>query len=187
MLLHTALGGLIALLATSCGNVVNHRGDLQVSTNGVQYGASADLGALSGSGSTTANGYSCPNSANVFPSDGNTYDPAGQYSVCMNTTDVSTILVHGQTRGSSAFCVFPIQYVDSSHSYWKPDPSTGLPMVSCANVPTASGSPGVSFTFSSTNYNAVIIVDDTNKDAMQTCLVSANVGGCPTYSYGKFR
>lgn len=166
---------------------------VQVSSDAVHYGATADLSGLSGGGTTTLGNYTCPNTANVLPnSDTSAYSTAGKYTVCSQSSDISKIAVHGTTQGSNGICVFPIQYVDSSHVYFKPDLTTGLPYTSCATIGSSSSSSSNSgtaleFAFSGMSYNAVFIVDDTDKYTMQMCLANASSGGCPVYSYGKFR
>ncbi len=184
----SALCGLIALLATSCGNYAGGGRGIQVSTSGVYYGATADLSGLSGQGSTTEGDYTCPNTANILPnSDSSNISNAGKYTVCSQTKDVTKIKVHGNTLASSGICVFPVQYIDSSHVYFKPDLSTGLPLSNCATISSSNSSAGLEFAFSGMNFNAVFIVDDTDNYTMQACLAAASSGGCPLYSYGKFR
>jgi hypothetical protein len=167
---------------------------VRVTSSGVHYGATADLTGLSGSGSTTDGNYSCPNTPNVLSnSDSSSYSNAGKYTVCTQSSNISMIKIHGTTMGSNGICVFPVQYVDSSHVYFKPDLTTGLPLSNCATISSSSSSSGsssgsgIELTFSGINFNAVFIVDDTNQGQMQTCLATANAGGCPLYSYGKFR
>lgn len=182
----TALCGLMALTATSCGNYMGGTSAVRVTSSGVHYGATADLSGLSGGGTTKDGNYTCPNTANVLSnSDSAAYSNAGKYTVCSNSTDITAIKVHGTTMGSSGICVFPVQYIDSSHVYFKPDLTTGLPYSICQTVNSASS--GLEFTFSGMNFNAVFIVDDTSQSQMQMCLANANAGGCPLYSYGKFR
>lgn len=189
----SALCGLIALTATSCGNYMGGK-SVQVSSDGVYYGATADLSGLSGNGTSTLGNYTCPNSPNALPnSDSSAYSSAGKYSVCWQSSDISKIAVHGTTQGSNGICVFPIQYIDSSHVYFKPDVTTGLPYNSCATIGASSSTTNSSvgsaleFAFSGMSYNAVFIVDDADKYAMQMCLSNGSSGGCPVYSYGKFR
>jgi hypothetical protein len=183
----TALCGLIALTATSCGNYVGSTSVSRISTSsGVHYGATADLSALSGGGTTSDGNYTCPNTANVLSNSDSSYTTsAGRYTVCSQTSNLANIKVHGTTMGSNTICVFPIQQVDSSHVYFKPDLSTGLPYASCATI--TSSSSGLEFIFAGMSFNAVFIVDDIYKNQMQSCLANANPGACPVYSYGQFR
>jgi hypothetical protein len=138
----------------------------------------------------TDGNYTCPNTANVLSnSDSAAYSNAGKYTVCSQTSNIANIKIHGTTMGSNGICVFPVQFIDSSHVYFKPDLSTGLPMASCATISSSgtSSSSGIELTFTGISFNAVFIVDDSSKDMMQMCLANANAGGCPLYSYGKFR
>jgi len=179
--------GLIASLATSCGNYAGGGRGLRVSSSGINYGATADLTGLSGLGTTTDGVYSCPNTANVLSNGDALYSSAGKYTVCTQSSNAANIKIHGQTNGSNGICVFPIQVVDSSHIYFKPDLTTGLPLNSCATVDATSTSNGIAMSFSNIAYNAAFIVDDADQAAMQLCLANGNSGGCPQYSYGKFR
>jgi hypothetical protein len=184
----TVLFGLIATLSTACGNYVGGNRGIRVSTSGVNYGTTADLTALSGGGTSTYGTYTCPNSPNVLPSNtDNLGSNAGKYTVCTDSQSTANIMLHGNTNGSSTICVFPLQYIDSTHTYFKPDTSTGLPLSTCSSVTSATSSNGVTMGFAGMSFNAVIIVDDTDQAAMQLCLANASPGGCPNYSYGKFR
>jgi hypothetical protein len=179
--------GLIALLVSSCGNYAGGARGIRISSNGISYGATADLSGLSGIGNTTEGNYTCPNSANVLPNGDSNYDSKGKYTVCTNASNQANILIHGKTRASSGFCLFPIQYIDSTHAFYKPDLTTGLPLANCVTIDSSNSSNGVEMSFANITFNAAFIVDDTDKDQMQLCLANANSSACPLYSYGKFR
>jgi hypothetical protein len=83
--------------------------------------------------------------------------------------------------------LFPIQYIDSTHAFYKPDLTTGLPLANCVTIDSSNSSNGVEMSFANITFNAAFIVDDTDKDQMQLCLANANSSACPLYSYGKFR
>ncbi|MCM2278276.1 MAG: hypothetical protein NDJ89_09390 [Oligoflexia bacterium] len=133
--------------------------------------------------SESASEYACPSVSNVNPDYDRMLDGSGYFTVCPSNQDSSKLLIHGQTAESERICIFPAQYIDSRHIYWKPELAGGLPWTECA-LPTEQGAfaqfPGV-------NYNAVFIVEERFRDQMQLCLSNGDYYGCPAYSFGRFR
>ena len=176
-IMRTGIGALAVLLLWGCGNPFARR-------------EFSPLGAKSRSFSTTsadiAPGYSCPLSPNVK----NTRTGDAAIFACasaQNSSDVA-LLVEAPLQ---SVCVFPAQVVDATHVYWKIDPATGGPMVKCGALPASISFydpilPAI-FSFPSTNYNAVYVVDQVDREDMNLCMVMGQ-GYCPSdYYFGKFR
>lgn len=138
---------------------------------------------LSAPGNADLSQFQCPSNPNVLPEYDQHLDGTGQYTACASTASTADLLLHGQTVSSTAICVYPAQYVDATHIFTKPDPSTGAPIYSCQEI-----SPdGVKVSFPSVNYNMVFVVEQPNRQAMSNCLITHDYTSCPVYSYGRFR
>jgi hypothetical protein len=170
-------------LASGC---FNHRGSKTTSTESYLSSSSQYLP----DGST--NGlYLCPTSPNVVPSYDRRLDGSGFFRVCRHRTSTADIKIHGHAYSNAGICVFPIQYVDATHIYAKPDVRTGAPWSQCYPLPSGDSQhleeTGVYGNFPSISWNAAVIVDPADNVTMRTCLALGQLSRCPEYSLGKFR
>jgi hypothetical protein len=167
-----------ALLACSCSN-----GSSSSMTNHVSSTTSQDtyLNDINPDGTTTLNGYTCPEEPNVVPDADSGVIFSDRWTVCQNTQYPSAIQFTG-TASESQVCIFPIE-VQNSTAFSRPDPTTGLPMYSCVAPSTTAAYAS----FANVTFNAVIIVELENVQQMQTCIYAGTWNSCPAYSYGTFR
>lgn len=127
--------------------------------------------------------YSCPEDPNVIP-DYADIDDTGNFTVCRHRNNAAQILVHGTTRVSSTLCIYPVEIVDESHVFTKPDLSQGgAPTFQCIGATEK----GVYANFQQMSYNAVFIVEGPDRARMSACLVRGDYMTCPRFSYGRFR
>lgn len=126
----------------------------------------------------------CPTEANIKPHHDTELDGQGQYATCYARSSLYQIRVDATVESPpDKICVFPIQYVDSTTSYLKPDLQTGRPLSVCAGFVEGRSL----FDFDLIRYNALIVVPEASREAMTSCLESGQAWACPAYSYGKFR
>ena len=158
-----------AALATGCGSISGS----STSFNTVANSSSSSAGNVANtSGTTTIDGFTCPNSPNVIPQASNTAGAEDNFTVCTNSTP-GQLFITGNTTGSDQICVIPVL---SSNNIGTPNLSVQI------QCPFASGGNGIQVTYSSISYNAVAIVEAANAVQMYNCL--AYGGTCPNYSYG---
>lgn len=175
------------LALSACGNVGSYD-RTKISTN---YSTQS-----SASGGTTGNGYqnylsedpnySCPLQSNVNPS----YDPSvtalyDHFTACTNKYNQTDIVVHGETSRSTTICAFPVQYVNDQQIVWIKDSTTNKPIVKCQSP--ESGKDGIYIRMTTSQYNALIIVESPDESAMSNCLSTGNRYACPLFSFGKIR
>jgi hypothetical protein len=158
-----------AILTTGCGGI---------GTNSINYNSVGNSAASSSSniantsGTTTIDGFTCPNSPNVIPQASNTAGAEDNFTVCTNSTP-GQLFITGTTTGSDQICVIPVL---STNNVGTPNLSVQI------QCPFASGGNGIQVTYSTISYNAVAIVEAASAVQMYNCL--AYGGTCPNYSYG---
>jgi hypothetical protein len=134
--------------------------------------------------------YECPSKPNVLPAYDWDIDGTNRYRVCASSVSNANVLIYGEPSSAekaNRICVFPLQYVDRTHVFIKPDLTTGRALVKC--VP-ASQSNGATVSFPATNFNMVLIVESKDFELAQACLDpirGVDFFSCPHYAYGKFR
>jgi hypothetical protein len=133
---------------------------------------------------TTVGDFICPKAFNTAPDYDYDLDGSKFYRICKHKSSANDVLVWGKTSKDKQVCVFPVEYVDRDHLYAKPDTSTGLPLVTCADNNEVSG---LAMRFPGITFNALFIVEGADKAQMQSCLKQSNFYLCPHYTYGKFR
>lgn len=134
--------------------------------------------------------FECPTQPNVIPKYDWDIDGTNRYRVCESPTSTANLLIFGIPSGaeeSNMICVFPLQYIDRTHVFVKPDIARGGALFQCVKADQASGA-NVSFT--ATNFNMVLIVESKDLELAQECLnpfKGVDFTACPHYSYGRFR
>jgi len=162
---------------SSCGNIL--KANVPTYSNGAG-GRSSNL-AL---GATAKMGdFACPATPNILPDKDVNLDGTDIFTACTSPTRTFDLQITGRTESSSQICVFPVTFIDNIHIYYKPEVSTGAPLVQC--VDATSGSMNTSFL--NVNYNAVFIVEAQSKQQLIQCLVTGNFFTCPHYSFGKIK
>ncbi len=169
------------MLFSACGNTT-YRSE-QITAGSSSYNPSVSTDSAVTVDDTLDANYTCPQSANTLPDYDYKNDGSGKYTVCEKKDSTAEILIHGKTSEYGAVCVFPVQVIDESHIYVKPDVATGLPMVTCYEATKR----GVYAKFAGVRFNATFIVEYQYANAMRACLLSGNYYTCPNYSYGRFR
>jgi hypothetical protein len=158
----------ISGVITGCGAVSGGVGDDYYK---VGNSSASAITASNPNGTTTIQGYSCPNSPNVTPMQNNTTGANNQFTVCTSSTP-GQIFITGTTTTSNQICVFPVL---SSNNIGTPVLNTQI------QCPFATGN-GVTLSYAGINFNAVAIVEAPFAVQMYNCL--ANGGQCPNYAYG---
>ncbi|HAR43178.1 MAG TPA: hypothetical protein DCS07_11220 [Bdellovibrionales bacterium] len=166
-----------ALLLGGCGNMSKPGKIIAPASTFSPGGIPGDLSAAS------SDEYVCPATPNVLADYDFEFNGSGTYTVCQSQ-NLENIEIHGKTAQSNTICVFPIQYVNEQNIYWKPELATGRPLSSCITVNSTAG---VYATFPGITFNAVFIVENTDRWQMEQCLITGTYATCPHYSYGKFR
>lgn len=194
--LKIVLGLIVTLTAMGCGVNGGSRSRYSVDPSTIA-GNSRYSSTGTSSGATSGDSeFSCPSGYNVMPSYDRYVNGTMKFQVCRHTSDASKIKITGSSYGDSKICVFPLEYVDENHVYPKPDLSTGGLVNKCVSATSTyrSYSPYYDFqdvmtSFPATNFNAVIIVLESNKNQLMSCLngpAGPNFYYCPDYSYGHF-
>ncbi len=165
------LGLFVAASLSGCGPnlVVDEVGGNEMGTNG--YYSQGD----------SSGGYACPSEQNVLPPDDLVKDGTQRYFACKGTSSYTKILLRGYSSTDRTSCVFPVQFLDNERFVYKLDPY-GAPMYLCYDA-WSGNSAEVDFPF--TNYNGVVMVDNSLRSQMSQCLVSGQ--NCPMHAIGRFR
>ncbi len=141
------------------------------------------VGGATGSPRGLNGDYTCTGAKNVKPDYDWDFNGSGFYQVCGHKSDASKALLLPVVSTSGRVCVFPAQAYEGRKVYVKPGLDT-LPIVKCSEVSSA----GLPLQFSNMTYNAVFVVAEADKNAMQACLFAGNYYACPrNWSYGTFR
>lgn len=176
-LLMTAL----ASLGSGCGQI-NTRKPLKVPLSSTSSSTTSNVSLTGAGGLAGPEGYICPAQANVMPQNTvSSLDGKGSYQVCYSSQDQSMLSITGETFGATSFCVYPVEVVSDTEVYIKRDPVTYGPWSKCVQ----NNVNGAGVAFENTSYNAVLIVDSTDRNQMNDCLLFGGV--CPRNSYGLFR
>jgi hypothetical protein len=123
--------------------------------------------------------YNCPSSPNVVaPSNTST----SSYTACVNTNDATNLEIKGYSSTSRMICVYPMQYNGLQLLYIAG--KTGEPLSTCFDAWSAPDFT-TSISFAGTSFNGALVVDQTQQNQMNTCLLSGT--GCPAYAHGKIR
>lgn len=126
----------------------------------------------------------CPTDYNVKPLHDRELDGTGHYAACYARSSLYDIRIDSaHSSPPETICAFPVQVIDESTSFLKPDLETGRPLSLCSKFIEGRAF----FTFDLIKYNAVILVPSTSREAMTSCLETGQAAYCPPYSYGKFR
>lgn len=131
--------------------------------------------------------FDCPFEDNVTPMEDWMLDGSGHFEVCPSKKNAAEILIHGQTYASDTICVFPVEWIDSSSVFVKPDLTNGAILYKCGKAT----SKGTTVKFENTDYNSVFIVESPYVQQFLKCAEGKDV--CPEtpytgyYSFGKFR
>ncbi len=168
---------------SACGNIGSDHSSRFASSSSKKSTVSVDTQAIL-STTETVGEFTCPKTPNTAPDYDYDLDGSKFYRICKHKTLVSDILLWGKSGAEKQICIFPVEYVDRDHMYAKPDTSTGQPLVSCVDNNEAAGQV---LRFPSITYNALFVVEGSDKLQMQSCLKQMNFFLCPHYTYGKFR
>jgi hypothetical protein len=126
--------------------------------------------------------YACPDSENITPPDDRVMDGTQHYAACTHRSSTTKIKVIGYSSSSRIICAFPVQYVSAAQFVYKLD-TDYQPMYRCYDAWTADHTQELDFLY--TNFNGVILVDQTLRPEMSAALVSGGV--LPMHAIGKFR
>lgn len=126
--------------------------------------------------------YVCPSSENITPPDDRVMDGTQHYVACTHRSNAAKIKVIGYSSTSRMICAFPVQYLSEERFVYKLD-SAGQPMYRCYDGWNTEHSQELEFTY--TNFNGVLIADQSLRPQMSTALVSGGV--LPMHAIGKFR
>lgn len=176
--IRTSLGILALVLFWGCGNPFHRKEFSPGGTASRSYSTSAPESQVAG--------YNCP----AFPNVRNARTGEISMTACPSAQNGSDVALLVESPIQSV-CVFPAQVVDSTHVYWKIDAATGGPLVKCGALPVVTSyydpiKPAI-FSFPSTNYNAVYVVDEIDREDMNLCMIMGQ-SYCPMdYYFGKFR
>lgn len=127
--------------------------------------------------------YDCPAHENILPPDDRVMDGTQRYIACAAKTSTTKIKLIGYSSSSRMLCAFPVQYINSTQFVYKLD-QFGQPMYRCYDG-WANEDNVAEVDYPSTNYNGVIVVDQSSRPLMSTCLVTGH--SCPMHAIGKFR
>lgn len=191
------VGALTTVLVSGCGNF--GRGYMsRRSISGQIFGSSVGAGglALGQVPAEVATTFNCPSPAldNVSIQRGEVSTSRNRFVACpakANTNDVALI---AETTELDV-CVFPVQEISETAIFLKMELASQLPLFQCARMgrsPSQVGSVSGVFSFPATNFNAVIVAKQEDRDRMLRCLTdpaapSQGMQTCPEFSYGSFR
>ena len=180
-----SLSLLASFMVSACGNIMKP-------PKGLNTSLASTTGSFSLSSAHLApRDYTCPSEANVTPHSSYYLDGSMQFIACPHQTDTAAVYVTGEPHSSNAICVFPAEYIDQNHVYSKPLTPGGSSQVACGELQSlnqnSTQNEGRAFSFSATNYNAIFVVEQSNLNAMRTCLDGGNYYACPPFSFGVFR
>jgi hypothetical protein len=128
-------------------------------------------------------GYNCPGSPNVTPDSDTNLDGTDYFTVCTSKTADDNLLVHGSTEHSGTICVIPVMGSDDQNMQPVADPSSHQLLMQCVSA----SSSGASVSFSSAQFNGVLIVESQDANGMISCMYSGDYNTCPNYSFGMIR
>lgn len=137
---------------------------------------------------------STPTVDNIGVQRGEVATSRNTFVACPAKSGSSNVALMAQTT-SFDICAFPVQEINTSAIFVKPDLSTGQPIYQCTTLTRASSqviTVWSQLNFASTNYNALIVIKKEDLTRMLACLMDPSVASngmqtCPSFSYGAFR